>query len=92
MALKEGKDSTEFWILKVLTIGAVVLSVLASLGKVPWTPEEVGTYLKGVAKGTTDYVAVFAPYISLLAGAYMWLRTSLKKKELDDEKAENTER
>ncbi len=85
MALEPGRKSTEWFILKAITIGCVILAVLASLGKVPWTPEQAGTYVTGIATETTNYVAVFAPYISMLVGLYMWLRSWLKKKEMESE-------
>lgn len=85
MALEPGRTSTEWLLLKALTIGCIILAVLASLGKVPWTPAEAGAYMTGVATETTDYIAVFAPYLSMLAGLYMFLRSWLKKKEIENE-------
>ncbi len=78
-----GKDSSEFWWIKVLTIACVVISVLASVGKVPFSPDQVGSYLASVAGETGDWLKMFTPYITILAGVYAWLRTSLKKKSLE---------
>ncbi len=81
--MNSGKESSEFWWIKALTIGCVAVSVLASLGKVPFTPDQVGEYLSGVTSETGNWIKMFTPYITILAGFYAWLRTNLKKKELE---------
>ncbi len=85
MALDPGKKSTEFWWLKLLSAAALGLSVLAGMGKVPFTPDQVTAYMQGVMATTVDYITAFSPYITALAGYYMWLRSNLKKKNMDSE-------
>ncbi len=85
MALKPGAVSTEYGWMKLLTGAAFALSVLAGMGKVPFTPDQVTVYFQGVMAATVDYVTAFAPFITALAGYYMWLRSSLKKKEIETE-------
>lgn len=78
-----GKESSEFWFIKMLTIACGVIAILASLGKVPFTPDQVGAYMAGVVSEAGEWIRMFTPYITILAGVYAWLRTSLKKKQLE---------
>jgi len=83
--MEPGKNSSELEWIKIVTIGGVVIAVMASLGKVPFSPDQVGTYLAGVMAEAGEWVKVLMPYITALAGGYAWLRTSLKKKALENE-------
>ncbi len=80
--LTPGSVSSEFWWIKAVTIGGIVVAIAASLGSVPFTPDQVGVYLTGVMKEAGEWSKVLLPYITGLAGFYAWLRTSLKKKSM----------
>ncbi len=87
MALEPGKNSSELKLFKQVMIAGVIIAIVASFGKVPFTPDQVGAYLKGVMTEAGDWAKVLAPYVAGLSAFYGSLRTYLKQKELGNEAA-----
>jgi hypothetical protein len=81
--LKPGKESSELDWIKKLTIAAIIIAVASSLGKVPFTPDQVSEYLGKVMAEAGEWTKVLLPYATGLAAFYAYLRTSLKKKAMD---------
>ena len=77
-----GKGTTEYFLVKVVMVACIIIAVLSSMGKVPFTPDEVLKYLTGVMTEAGEWVKVLMPYVTALVGGYAWLRTDLKKKAL----------
>ncbi len=80
--MEPGKDSSELKLMKQVSVAGVVIAVIASIGKVPFTPDQVAQYLAGVMAEAGEWTKTLVPYVAGLAGFYAWLRTSLKKKDM----------
>ena len=78
-----GKDSSEYALVKYVTVACILIAIVSSLGKVPFTPDQVMVYLNEVMAEAAEWTKVLMPYITGLVGGYAWLRTSLKKKKLE---------
>jgi len=85
MALKPGSESSELRLIKIMAAAGILIAVLSSLGKVPFTPGQVGTYLTGVMGEAGEWSKILVPYVTAIVGFYAWLRSGLKKKELENE-------
>ena len=83
MALKPGIESSEYQLAKYMMIAGIVLAVAASLGKVPFTPGQMSAYLANVIREASEWAKALMPYATFVWGFYAWLRTNLKKKEIE---------
>jgi len=81
--MKEGKNTSEYALAKNMMIVGVILAVASSLGKVPFTPDQVSAYLANVIKEASNWSKVLLPYATAIWAWYSYLRTSLKKKEIE---------
>lgn len=86
--LKKGNETTEYSLAKYLMIAGVILAVAASLGKVPFTPDQLSAYLANVIGEASEWSKVLMPYVVGIWGFYAWLRNSLKKKQMELETKE----
>jgi len=81
--IKPGNESSEFGYLKLLTVLGLLIAVAGAVGNVPFTPEQLTTWLqKVVAEGAKWTAAISAP-LTAAWGWYAALRSSLKKKDLE---------
>ncbi len=83
--MKPGSESSELKLIKQVSVAGVIIAVVASLGKVPFTPDQVAQYMAGVMTEAGEWTKILVPYVAGLAGFYTWLRTSLKHKALENE-------
>lgn len=81
--LKPGNESSEYKGGKALLVVGLILAVASSLGKVPFTPDQLSAYLANVIQEATSWTKVLAPYITLGWAAYASFRTYLKKKQIE---------
>ncbi len=85
-ALKEGKDSTEWRLTKGLMVAGVILAISSSLGKVPFTPDQLSAYLANLLAEATKWTKVFLPYATAIYGWYLHKRSQLKSEHLQIQK------
>jgi len=85
--LKPGKESSELKLANKMMVAGLLLAIAASLGKIPFTPEDLSTYLKNLMAQAALWSKAIFPYATAIYGIYLASRHKLKSKHIDAQKA-----
>jgi len=84
--LKPGNESSELKLANAMMLAGLLLALAASLGKVPFTPEELTTYLKNLMAQAALWSKAIFPYATAVYGLYLASRHRLKSKHIEAQK------
>ena len=84
--LKPGSKSSELKLANAMMVAGLLLAIAASLGKVPFTPEELTTYLKNLMAQAALWSKAIFPYATAVYGFYLASRHRLKSKHIEAQK------
>lgn len=78
--MNTGKNTSEYKLTRNLLIVGIILAVGSSLGKTPWTPDQVWEYIRIVVAEASEWSKTLMPYATILVGWYTANRTYRKNK------------